>query len=92
MEKLDEARSSTVLPFLVGGIVGAGLALLFAPKSGRELRDNIMNYMAQVRDTLSSAVEESTRRLEEGKSALASSFEAGKTAFMEEKKRHQSAT
>jgi gas vesicle protein len=33
---------------LVGGIVGATSALLFAPKSGRDLRDNIQLQASQV--------------------------------------------
>lgn len=40
---MDENRTAKglLLGFVAGGIVGASLALLFAPKSGRELRSDI---------------------------------------------------
>ncbi|MDZ7264979.1 MAG: YtxH domain-containing protein [candidate division KSB1 bacterium] len=40
----DERRTSWesfLKGFVAGGLIGAGLALLFAPKSGRELREDI---------------------------------------------------
>jgi YtxH-like protein len=40
-----QGSSDTVAPvigaFVVGGLIGAGLALLFAPKSGEELRRDL---------------------------------------------------
>ncbi|GEL77188.1 YtxH domain-containing protein [Tenuibacillus multivorans] len=38
---------------LIGGIVGASVALLFAPKSGRELREDLNTGAQQVRDRAS---------------------------------------
>jgi gas vesicle protein len=37
LEKMEVGRkgSSMVVPFLVGSLVGAGIALLLAPKSGK---------------------------------------------------------
>ncbi|KGX89149.1 hypothetical protein N784_02145 [Pontibacillus litoralis JSM 072002] len=35
---------------LIGGIVGASVALLFAPKSGKEMRDDLNEGATQVRD------------------------------------------
>jgi gas vesicle protein len=37
----DHGRNFSITAFLVGGILGASASLLFAPKSGRELRANI---------------------------------------------------
>lgn len=37
---------------VVGALVGAGLALLFAPKPGAELRDDLSGSMASVRDAV----------------------------------------
>jgi gas vesicle protein len=34
----DHEYSATMLPFLLGGLVGASLTLLLAPQSGREAR------------------------------------------------------
>jgi hypothetical protein len=43
--------------FGAGLLVGAGLALLFAPTSGRELRDELGERAAELRDRASGAVE-----------------------------------
>ena len=39
-----------LLSFLVGGIVGAGLALLFAPQKGSKTRAQIVDLAEDVRD------------------------------------------
>ncbi len=57
----DNNSGELLISFLIGGIVGAGLALLFAPYSGRKLRgkiadmaedagDKASGYARQVRD------------------------------------------
>ncbi len=38
--------------FLAGAFVGAGLALLFAPQSGPELRGLLSNYAGRARDQM----------------------------------------
>ena len=47
----DNDRGAVALiSFFVGGIVGAGLALLFAPYSGRRMRGKIADMAEDVRD------------------------------------------
>lgn len=50
------ALSATLLPALAlfgaGLVVGAGVALLTAPKSGRELRDDLSRKAAEITDTV----------------------------------------
>jgi hypothetical protein len=48
---------SGVALFGAGLLVGAGLALLFAPSSGRELREEIGERAAELRDRATAAVE-----------------------------------
>ncbi len=48
--KEENNGSAVLLSFLVGGIVGAGLALLFAPYSGRKMRGKIADVAEDVKD------------------------------------------
>ncbi len=48
--KEDNNGAAILMSFLVGGIVGAGLALLFAPYSGRKMRGRIVDMAEDVRD------------------------------------------
>lgn len=48
---LDRDDSGTILiSFLVGGIVGAGLALLLAPQSGKKTRRQIIDLAEDAKD------------------------------------------
>ncbi|MEA2626383.1 MAG: hypothetical protein QOD06_2428 [Candidatus Binatota bacterium] len=46
----SETVASAVGVFAIGILVGAGLALLFAPKPGQELRDQIGERVNELRD------------------------------------------
>jgi gas vesicle protein len=47
----DESnRAAVLISFLVGGIVGAGMALLFAPQSGKRTRGKIADLAEDARD------------------------------------------
>ncbi len=48
--KEGDNGAAILMSFLVGGIVGAGLALLFAPYSGRKMRGRIVDMAEDVRD------------------------------------------
>ena len=43
----DDRGSNTILAFLVGGVVGAAVALLYAPRSGRETREMLAEKMRE---------------------------------------------
>jgi gas vesicle protein len=43
----DSGASSVVLAFLLGGLAGAALALLYAPRSGKETRDLLNERMRE---------------------------------------------
>jgi len=47
----NEDNGGTILvSFLIGGIVGAGLALLFAPYTGKKLRGKIADLAEDAKD------------------------------------------
>lgn len=52
-EHEDNNNGAILISFLVGGIVGAGLALLFAPYSGKKLRGKIVDAADDARDLAS---------------------------------------
>jgi gas vesicle protein len=90
---------SLLLSFLLGGVVGAGLALLLAPQSGKETRQKIRDiagevkdktdeYITQTRDKVSSMVDEGKDYYEEKKSLIKSAIDAGKEAYEKEKEKH----
>jgi gas vesicle protein len=97
----DEGYSSgsVLLSFLLGGVVGAGLALLFAPQSGRETRQKIRDltdevkdktteYVKQAKEKAVSIVDEGKEYYDEKKSILKSAVEAGKEAYEKEKEKY----
>ncbi|MBI5641829.1 MAG: YtxH domain-containing protein [Nitrospirae bacterium] len=48
--KEDNQGGTILMSFLIGGIVGAGLALLFAPYPGRKMRGKIADIAEDARD------------------------------------------
>ena len=42
----DSSASSVILAFLLGGLTGAAVALLYAPRSGKETRDLLSERLA----------------------------------------------
>lgn len=92
-EELEGERrgSSILIPFLVGGVVGAGIAMLLAPKAGKEVRNDIKDFAAKTKDTLTTTIDKSKQLYEEGKSAVTSAVEAGKSAYLTEVEQHRRA-
>ncbi len=91
-EKTNIANERSVLvPFLLGGIVGAGIALLLAPKSGRELRKDIEDIASETRDKIVTTVEKGKELYSEGTAAVKNAIEAGKGAYVSEMEKHRKA-
>ncbi|MCL5024644.1 MAG: YtxH domain-containing protein [Nitrospirae bacterium] len=90
--------SSIFLSFLLGGLLGAGAALLLAPKSGRETRlrireladdvkDRAEDYVDQAKSRVTSVLDKGKGFVNEQKSILTTAVEAGKEAYEKEKER-----
>jgi gas vesicle protein len=60
-----DAAIPTTLAFLAGAAAGAGLALLLAPKSGREVRADISNKATELTGRLTSAANEISNKATE---------------------------
>lgn len=86
--------SDDLASFLLGVGVGAGIALLFAPKSGEETRELLRGkagegreYLrrrgSELRDSASEIIERGKEAINRQKDTLAEAVEAGKQAYRE---------
>ena len=78
--------------------MGAGLALLVAPKTGKELREKIADitddavskikdYACEAQNKISATLEDGKELIKEKKSIITSAIEAGKEAIEREKEK-----
>ena len=79
--------------FLIGGVLGAGAALLFAPASGKETREYLAKQASLALESgkgevekLREIVREELLKLAEGKEALREAVQAGVKTFKEHSK------
>ena len=94
-EVIVKHERSIVVPFLIGGIVGAIIGLLMAPKSGKAMRKDVVDFAVRTRDTISTTIDKTIDKskalYEDGKTAVVGAIEAGKDAFLKERDRHRRA-
>lgn len=99
---MSENRGSTTievtLALLLGGLIGAGLALLYAPQTGEETRkrlketaDKLKEQFKEKGGTINEYAAEGVQKVrefvEEKKADVTAAYEAGKEAFKREKAR-----
>lgn len=91
---MSDESSNGILWFLAGLGVGAALGVLYAPKSGRETREAILNAAEEGRDVVRDRArqyrDQASEWVERGKDAVSSqkdqfrsAFEAGRQAYRE---------
>jgi gas vesicle protein len=96
MAMSEENGGSKVGFFLAGLGIGAVVALLFAPRSGKETRDLIVQKAEEGRDFVMTKTDEIRKQAEDAvekgkelvnkqKDLLSAALEAGKQAYQEEK-------
>lgn len=98
----DEEKGISVgtvmLSFLAGTAVGAGLGLLLAPKTGREMREDILDltddaidkikgFTKEAQGKIKDTYEETKDLIAEKKTIITSAIEAGKEAMDREKEK-----
>lgn len=98
---MSEERYSTgtiLLAFVAGGLVGAGIALLTAPQSGRETREKIKDLAEDAKEKIKSVADDARLKVadafkhgkdvvSEKRHIVTTAIEAGKKAMEEEKHR-----
>ncbi len=89
---MSKGKSNTLLAFLLGGVAGAAIALLWAPATGVETRKKIRDGMddagdwtkdrfENAKDSLDSGAEKIRDIMEDKKDDLRAAFDAGRDAF-----------
>ncbi|MBI5345206.1 MAG: YtxH domain-containing protein [Deltaproteobacteria bacterium] len=73
-------KGFTFAAFVLGGAVGAGLAFLYAPRSGAETRTKIKEGAKDV-------TEKAKKLVDERREDLKGAYEAGRDAFVKAKDR-----
>ncbi|WP_435549912.1 YtxH domain-containing protein [Desulfobacterium sp. N47] len=84
MEEKNNNQGALLASFILGGVIGAGVAILLAPKSGQETMEKIKDYAGSMKEKVASSVEGAKNVLEEKKSALSAAVETGKQAYKKE--------
>jgi gas vesicle protein len=97
-EESGRNTGSIILAFFLGGLLGAGVALLLAPQPGEETRKKIKElaeeakekaagYAEQVKSKVTSTVGKGKEIIEEKKTLITTAIEAGKEAYGKEKEK-----
>lgn len=92
------SAAAVALAFIMGGVIGAGAAMLFAPESGRrtrerlrdlaaDMRDRTLDISEDLRDKAEDAIERGREVLDEKKSILSAAVQAGREAMQRERDR-----
>ena len=98
-EESGSGVGAVVLSFFLGGLVGAGVALLMAPRAGTETRQKIReladevkgraeDYIGTAKEKAGSALEKGKEFVEKKKSLVTTAVEAGVEAYEREKGKH----
>jgi gas vesicle protein len=97
----DNRRGSFVavgLALVSGGLLGAAMALLLAPKSGRQAREQLRGYARRAEENVHELADTATRALDQAmdtghkflkdkQAALSEAVEAGRVAIQGERER-----
>ena len=97
-EECGDSGLGFAVGFILGGALGASLALLFAPEPGRQtrerlrdlaadVRDKTMAVSGELRDKAEEVLERSRQVFEEKKATLSTAVQAGKEASQRERER-----
>jgi gas vesicle protein len=87
------SSGGVLLAFLAGGLVGAGIALLYAPVSGRETRERLGGLAGDIRKKAEEWTGDVKQKvegfIEEERSVIKAAYDAGRDAMAREKARFE---
>lgn len=64
MQTSNRYESGNLSVFITGALIGAGVALLFAPQSGEQMRGLLRDYAARAKDELDDVVDQGAKALD----------------------------
>lgn len=64
MAERDNSAGLVLLSFIVGGVVGTVLGILFAPKAGKETREDIAEAAAEIKKEAQKFAKDAKERVE----------------------------
>lgn len=102
MSENNNSGLNTVMGFMLGGAIGAVLALLYAPASGEEtrrrIREGAENAKLRTKEGYDATLQEIEERIEalkktlqDRKDEVKTAYDAGKEAYQKEKAKHHGA-
>ena len=83
MESSNRQESGNLSAFITGALVGAGVALLFAPQSGAQMRGLLRDYATRAKDEMDEAVDRGTEALDSAVERGQEFVEKGKESLRE---------
>jgi gas vesicle protein len=75
--------------FAIGALIGTGVALLYAPQSGKETRELLAKKGRELKGKASDALDDAKDFIQGKKAEITAAVEAGKDAMREERAKHQ---
>ena len=95
LEPIINEKRSLIMPILASGIIGAGIgagiALLLAPKSGAETRKDLKRFASSTGEQVVSAIDKGKDMYKAGKSAITAAVESGDIKYVEGKEKFEHA-
>jgi len=85
----ETGLATVVVSFLAGAAIGSGLALLFAPKTGKEVREQIKDLTDDAVDKIKVYAKETQEKVKDyardAQEKVKSTYESGKEVVLEKK-------
>jgi gas vesicle protein len=83
----DNGRgSASIAPFLLGAVLGAGIALLLAPAHGRDTRKRVGDTMKRLGGNARQAIQHTREGMSDLKHDAQGAFEKGRQEYMRSRK------
>ncbi len=81
MTRYENHQRSSVIPVLAGFLLGVGIAVLFTPKSGQQIRRNLNRRAKRAKSALEDTVDKVTEQGKEMLEVAEETIQEAKQAF-----------